>query len=389
MENKADVSSILPKETIEKLVEFRKEIHRSPELSGQEFETAEKIKSYLEQLGGFEVSSVAETGVLAIKDYKESGPCVLLRADIDALPIQEINEFEHRSTNDGISHKCGHDGHTMILLGLAEQLVRKPLRSGRVILLFQPSEEDGTGSRAIIDDDTFKKLDIDHAFALHNLPGFPLHSILAKSGSFTAFVQSLIVRFTGKTAHAGEPEQGINPALAIADLLHYAEANTINIPEREDFALITPVYVSLGEKAYGISAGYGEVHLTVRTWTTEQMQQLSHTLLQFIHNLIPKYNLEIDHDWTEVFQANENDEEAVQQILGAAEHHGLTVDQREFPFKWGEDFGLFTQQFPGAMFGIGAGEETPALHNPDYDFPDEIIPTGVSMFYRILQQILD
>ena len=145
----------------------------------------------------------------------------------------------------------------------------------------------------------------------------------------------------------------------------------------------------MGEQAYGVSAGYGETHLTIRTWTEEAMRQLSTRLLQYLGDLALGHGLSLETEWTNVFRTNRNNEEAVEIVQQAAEDCGFPVTTREQPFKWGEDFGAFTQRFRGAMFGLGAGEDCPALHNPDYDFPDELLEYGINMYQRIIEIILE
>lgn len=372
---------------LNELTAFRKTLHTHPEVSGEEFETQKRIIHFLRNNSGAEIQTVAKTGVLATFDGTSAGKTVMIRADIDALPISEINDFEHRSTSEGVSHKCGHDGHTAILLGLAVLLSEQPITKGKVLLLFQPAEENGMGAKAVLNDDVFKNINVDYAFALHNLPGYNFHDIVVKENEFTANVKSIIIKLNGRTSHAAEPEKGNNPGAAIAELLHYANEITYNDPAAQNFFLATPIHVNMGEMAYGISAGYGEVHLTIRSWSTALMEEKSEELIHKIEQVCSSHQLQPETEWIQVFAANVNDKSAVENIRSAAIHNEHHITERQYPFKWGEDFGLFTQKFKGAMFGVGAGKETPALHNPDYDFPDEIIPTGINMFYQIIKNL--
>ncbi len=375
------------KEILPRLEHIRKELHQNPELSQNEYATAKRIKNYLKTHCKAEVLSVAETGVLAIFDSGFPGKTVLLRADTDALPIQEINNFEYKSKVSGVSHKCGHDGHTTIMLGVAELLTDFSLKKGKVLLLFQPSEENGLGAAAVLKSKYFQNIVIDYAFALHNLPGFEQNSIILKEHVFNANVKSMIMKFQGKTAHAAEPEKGYNPALAIAEVLQFCEVETKNKPEENDFFLITPIHIKLGEKAYGVSAGEGELHVTIRSWDLHLFDQKCLKLENFIAETCKKYHVTNDISWTQEFYANKNDTQAVQYIRRAAIKNNFKILEMEHPFKWGEDFGLFTQKYKGAMFGLGSGEKVPALHNPDYDFPNEILATGIQQFYQILQEV--
>jgi amidohydrolase len=373
---------------LEELTKIRKTLHGHPEISGHEFETQNRILIFLAKETKASTKKIGETGVIATFESPLPGPTIMIRGDIDALPITETNTFDHKSTTEGVSHKCGHDGHTTILLGLAQLLSSQTIARGKVLLLFQPAEENGMGAEAVLADDQFKKETIDYVFALHNLPGYKTHEIVVKENEFTGNVKSILIKMTGKTAHAAEPEQGDNPSMAISEILAFANRITHNKPADSSFFLMTPVYASLGDLAYGISAGYGEAHFTIRSWSNDIMAQRSDEIIAFIKATCKKHTIKPDISWTQVFHANINHPEAVDFIRKAADQNKLKLTEREYPFRWGEDFGLFTQQYKGAMFGLGAGTSTPALHNPDYDFPDEITETGIRMFYQIIHQTL-
>ena len=385
------MSTLKEQLSINRLTSIRRYLHKNPELPECEFGTAQYIAAQLSEFGPSRLlEDLGGTGIIAVFDSGKEGPTVLFRSELDALPIQEVNDFEYRSERENVSHKCGHDGHMATLLGLAEAISQKPPRIGRVMLLFQPAEEIGAGAERVLGDSRFEELyPIDYTFAFHNLPGFPLGEVLVRTGPFTAAVKSLIIKLEGKTSHAGEPENGINPALAIAHILQTTQKMSVPNTQAEDFSLLTPIHVNMGSLAYGVSAGYGEVHLTLRTWTENTMRQLSAKLIQYLSDLALSHGLRLETEWTNVFRTNSNNEEAVDIIQQAAEDCGLLVTPREQPFKWGEDFGAFTQRFRGAMFGMGAGEHCPALHNPDYDFPDELLEHGVRMYQRIMEIILD
>ena len=373
---------------LESLIRFRKELHKNPELSGKEIETSKRIVSFLEQYPPDEIkTNIGGTGIIAVYEGAEEGKSILFRCELDALPIKETNLFEHKSVKNSISHKCGHDGHMAILCGLATELHHQRPEKGNVILLFQPAEENGSGAEKVANDDTFKNYKPDFVFALHNLPGFDKNQILVKDGTFSCAVKSMIIRLKGKIAHAAEPENGINPALAIASIIQqFDEKNQVD-HSKPNFKILTTVYSSLGKKAYGVSAGKGEVHFTIRCQTNKEMEKLSNELEKMTEEIAKKTQVAYKIKWTETFQANENNSEANNIIKNASKILGLDVLDKDTPFSWGEDFGLFTQLYNGAMFGLGAGKETPALHHSDYDFPDEIISTGVKLFHQISKEI--
>ena len=369
------------------LISLRKEIHKNPELSGKEVNTAHKIAEMLRTTAPTKIiENIGGYGLAAIYG-SDNSTTILIRCELDALPIKEINDFEHRSTIDEISHKCGHDGHMTILLGLANSLDQLDHNRGRIVLLFQPAEENGEGAKAVLADPKFEMIRPNYVIALHNIPGESKDHVLCKVGSFTPAVQSIIIHLDGKTSHAAEPENGINPALAISEIIQ--KVLQLQKPENQkDFAVVTPIQLEMGEEAYGISAGHGIVRLTLRTWDNITMKKLANEVELIAKDSANNHKLKIEIEWTQFFASTQNNEQVTQVIRHAANENGLKYIEKEHPFKWGEDFGLFTEKFKGAMFGLGAGENTPALHNPDYDFPDDIIPTGINMFKSIITQLL-
>jgi len=383
------MNTTLNKELLDELVTFRKMLHAHPEVSGKEYNTAKRVAEFLKTCATTKVTeNIGGTGIVAEFDSGKSGKSVMFRAELDALPIQEINTFAHASTIEGVSHKCGHDGHTTVLLGLARILSEQKPKTGKVFLLFQPAEEDGEGAKAVFADIKFEALKPNFIFAFHNLPAYPLNQIVVKNNSFTTAVKSIIIKINGKTAHAAEPENGLNPALAIAEILQESAKLSNNDTNRNDFTLITPIHIEMGEIAYGISAGYGEIRLTIRTWNEETMEKLTADLTKCIDKASKNHQMPITYSWTQEFYANQNDDEAVALVKESSTILDFDIFERKFPFKWGEDFGLFTQHFKGAMFGIGSGKESPSLHNPDYDFPDEILPNAIQLYHQISLRIL-
>lgn len=379
----------IPRSLLKELKVLRREIHQYPELSGEEYETRDRLLSFIRPCDPDDIYMMGETGLAVAFNGKEEGPVIHFRAELDALPIDEINDFSYASRNEGVSHKCGHDGHMTVVAGLSRLFAENPPDKGRVILLFQPAEEDGRGAISIFNDPKFDQIKPDYVFAFHNLPGFDMHQVVYKSGTFTAAAKSLIIKMEGKTSHAAEPEKGINPAYVISGILEASTKIMQTNPEKKDFSLITPVYMKLGEAgAYGVSAGCGDLRVTLRSFSNKSMNILTDKLNDIIHKIADKHGVKVTVEETETFQANMNDEESVEFVKKAAEEIGADKREISFPFKWGEDYGVFTDKFPGAMFGIGSGRDQPALHNPDYDFPDEIIETGMKMFYGISKQIL-
>lgn len=374
---------------IKEIQYLRKTLHRYPELSGLEINTAKRIQAFIELHHPTKIiTHLGGHGLAAIYEYAKEGPCILIRCELDALPIEEKNDFPHQSSIKGVAHKCGHDGHMAIVAGLIFWLKTQNFKTGKIILLFQPAEETGQGAYSVLEDRRFSQLNIDYAFALHNIPGATMHDIIIMDKGFSAEVQSFSIKLSGKESHASEPENGLNPANAISEIINTLSQLNVPNPSSEDFTILTPVYINMGEKSYGISPANGAIHYTLRTWSPERMLFLKSIIETSIDKIGRSSKLEYQIDWFEHFPAAKNHQLCNQLIRKAAEQNELNIIERPYPFKFGEDFGWFSKKYKTGMFGLGAGIKTPALHHADYDFPDEIINTGIDMFKCIISTII-
>ncbi|RRQ48329.1 amidohydrolase [Maribacter algicola] len=375
---------------LDKLISIRKELHKFPELSGNESQTAERIKAFISQnsrptrilegLGG--------NGLAVVYEFSSDGPVIAIRCELDALPIEEKNQFNHRSKNHGISHKCGHDGHMAIVAGLALWVAEPHFKEGTIVLLFQPAEETGKGASQILADTRFQTLNVEYVFALHNIPGYPLHSVLVPKKGFSAEVLSFALYLKGKESHASEPENGINPAYVLAEAIHSFDAINVKDPTDTNYKILTPIYMQMGEKSYGISPALGELHYTVRTWHPETMKTLKKEIENIASHMSQSHSIKSTLDWFEHFPASLNDSQGVDLVTKVARKNNFNVIEKSIPFSFGEDFGWFSKKYKATMFGIGAGENTPSLHHADYDFPDALISTGMAMFKSIILEVL-
>lgn len=374
---------------IESLIKLRKELHTYPEVSGEEHKTAKRIVEFVKDYHPTEIiQHIGGEGVTVVYEFENEGPTVVIRCELDALPIVEENTFAHQSINKGISHKCGHDGHMAIVAGLSNWLSTTELKRGKVVLLFQPAEETGKGAEKMLANTKFTNLAPDYIFALHNLPGQKLHSIIVKPGYFTATVQSVCVQLKGKTAHASEPENGVNPALATAELIQILSTLAHTDFNSEDFALLTPICINIGEPTYGISPDNAAIHYTIRTWNRQLMNELRTKVENAVIVVAQKHELGFEIDWFEFFPASENNTECVEIVERVALQNEFQINKMNTPLRFGEDFGWFSQSYKSVLFGLGAGLTHPALHHVDYDFPDELIDTGLKMFTGIITEIL-
>ncbi|MFO7879836.1 MAG: amidohydrolase [Bacteroidota bacterium] len=368
------------------LQEFRRELHKYPDVSGEEKETAGRMIGFFKQYNPDRIiENIGTYGLAVIFDSKKPGPVTMFRSELDALPIGEINTFAHKSVYNGKGHKCGHDGHMVMVAGLAALLKDNPPKKGKVILMYQPEEETGTGAVKMLKDNKFRDLKPDFMFSLHNLPGVELGEVKCKPGVFASASVGMIVRMKGKTSHAAEPENGNSPALAMASLVQEMETLTKKLTLR-DFSLVTTIHARLGEIAFGTTPGYAEVMATLRAYRNEDLDKLKSAAEQKMKDITAPRQLEAEIEWVEEFSSTVNQNETVDAIKQAAKENELKYTEMQQPYRWSEDFGYFLQEYPGAMFGLGSGANQPQLHNPDYDFPDDLIPKGTGMFFSIMKQ---
>lgn len=375
---------------LKELKKLRQWLHAHPEVSRQETRTAAHVRKYLEEHAPPDaIIPLAGAGFAAVYNGTRPGRTVLIRAELDALPIHEINtDLAYRSVYDGVGHKCGHDGHMTILSGLAGVYAKTRPAYGRVVLLYQPDEETGTGARDCCNHPDFEKIKPDYAFALHNFPGYAENEIICKPGTFCSSVKFMAIKLSGKEAHSAMPETGISPAQAIAEITQASQDVQKKFDTPEEYALVVPIYFNMGVSSSGVAPGYGEAHYTLRTCRNEvvdAMWQDFHTRAQAI---AARHQLDIAFELIEDFAASFNDKDAVAMVEKAARENGLTYTAIDKPFRGGEDFGEVIKRYKGAMFGLGSGKNRPDLHNPDYDFPDEIIPAGIRMFQNLVEQAL-
>ncbi|MGE4545949.1 MAG: amidohydrolase [Pedobacter sp.] len=372
---------------VDAVVRLRHELHRHPELSGHEAQTAQRIVEFfavlqpdniIERLGG--------NGVAIVFSGKDAGPTVLLRCELDAVPIEETIETKYRSLTPGVSHKCGHDGHMAILAAVGTKLAAKRPRRGKVVLLYQPAEENGEGAAAVLQDPKFAEIKPHYAFALHNLPGFPLGQVIIRAGTFTGASRGMAVRLSGIAAHAAQPETGQSPTNAMCQVIQrLSNLPTGTVPVNET-AFVTVVGAALGEKAFGIAPDKAEVWATLRSETDDTMSRIVGDAEQLVHESASASDLEVDIEYEDIFLTTINSQIAVELVRSAVGPNSLKVP--DTPFRWSEDFGQFTAVSEGALFGIGAGTDVPELHKPDYDFPDSLIPLAAQLLGRIVDTCL-
>ncbi|WP_434287287.1 amidohydrolase [Celeribacter sp. SCSIO 80788] len=368
----------LDPETLTEAVVLRHELHRFPEVSGAEHDTARRIASRMRGLGAEVIEGLGGHGVAAV--FGQGAKTLMIRAELDALPILEAAGPEYRSEHDGVGHLCGHDGHMATLFAVATALSRRAPEC-RVVLLFQPAEETGAGARLVLADPKFEVIKPDLAISLHNLPKLPLGAVALKVGPVACASRGLHIRLTGQTSHAARPENGRSPGLALSELIPALGALSRDLPtEDPGFRLCTVTHARLGVPSFGISPGEAELQITLRTLFNSEMAALEAEARALIETTAAAFAPEITlHD---VFSHSVNAPEATALLEAATQ--GLPRVEGAIPMRPSEDFGLFGTELPAAMLFLGSGEDQPELHNPDFDYPDALIPIGAEIFLRAI-----
>lgn len=371
---------------IDNLVRLRHDLHRIPESSGKENVTATFLANWLAGCDHHGmVTELGGHGVAVLFDGAEPGETLLFRADIDGVPVADGTGQPYASLHNGYSHACGHDGHMAILCGLAQQLSKEPPVSGRVVLLFQPAEETGTGADAVIKDPRFQGLVPDRVFSLHNLPGRPLGQVCVPDRLFACASLGMDIRLTGAPSHAAWPEDGSSPLPLIHGLI--GDESLMGREQGGPFFMATVTHLQVGSPGFGVSPGEAHVQMTLRAeadaYLDYRMTQIKSALAENAAGL----GLRCEVALMAEFPATPVDPESAAEVAGAAGDAGLDVVVLSEPMRWSEDFGWFTQRFPGVMVGLGAGDG-PQLHNADYDFPDALIQPGVLLFASTVKRFL-
>ncbi len=370
------------------LTAWCRKLHGMPELSGEEQETAREVAAFLQDTGADRiVTGLGGHGVAAVYEGPEPGPTLMFRAELDGLPIAEISDIPHRSTASGRGHMCGHDGHMATLAAFARGLGRQRPRRGRAVVLFQPAEENGAGAAAVIADPKFREISPDFAYAYHNMPGMPLGHAGLSEGPANCASRGIRIVLTGRTAHASMPEYGVSPMPAVARLMPALTALGSGGGLDGDFAMVTITHARLGDPAFGIAPGRAEIWGTLRTLVDARMDDLVARAEALVAAVAGEAGLGHEIDYHDVFRHCENAPEAVANLRRAMAAEGVPCGDVE-PMRGSEDFGRFGDTAVSAMFLLGAGEDHPSVHNPDYDFPDDLIPIGAQIFMRTLRDQL-
>ena len=376
----------------EEMKGWRRHLHANPELSFDCFNTAAYIEARLREIGVDEIHpGIAKTGIVAIingqgYDPKIGGPTIGLRADMDALPIQEITGAEYASTIPGKMHACGHDGHVTMLLGAAKYLAETRRFKGRVALLFQPAEEDGAGGMVMVNEGVMDRFKVDQVYGIHNAPNVPFGHFLTTPGALMASVDTAYVHITGRGGHGATPHECVDPIVALVGMISAIQTIIPRNVYALDEAVLSVTMVNSGT-ASNIIPEEAMFAATIRCFKPDVRALLKKRFYEIVEGHAAAYGVQarIDYDWGYPATINHPDQaafasEVAAEIVGEDAVEGNSV--REMG---SEDFSYMLEARKGAYLFMGTGPGA-GLHHAAYDFNDEAAPIGASFFARLVER---
>lgn len=376
---------------IEMLTAFRRDLHRNPELLYDVTRTAASVAERLRSYGCDEVvEGIGRTGVVGVINGQSntSGRTIGLRADMDALPIEEETGAAWASEVAGKMHACGHDGHTAMLLGAAKHLAQSRAFDGRVLVIFQPAEEGGAGAQAMIEDGMFSRWPCDEVYGMHNRPGLPVGEFTINEGPIMASVDEVRIRITGRGGHAAMPHNTIDPLPIAASVIQAVQGLVARGLNPMDNAVISLCTIHAGD-AFNVIPQQVELTGTVRTLREEVRTQIESDLRQLIIQTCAARGAQGELEYIRMYPVTVNDPDGTKRAARAAQEVAgpdrVTLDMP--PSMGGEDFSFMLNEVPGAMINVGNGPSA-GLHHPAYDFNDDVIAWGCSFWTTLVRQRL-
>lgn len=378
--------SLLQESALADLAALRHKLHQSPETGFEVESTAAELADRLHAAGLEVTRGVGGTGVVATLRRGNGRRAIGLRADMDALPITEGNDFGHRSTVDGKFHGCGHDGHSTMLLGAALDLAGDADFDGTVHFVFQPDEENGRGAQAMIDDGLFERFAIDEVYGLHNLPGLPFGGFATREGPFTAFEENFTIHIEGRGGHASAPEQAIDPLVAGSEIVLGLQTIVSRSLAPADYGVVSATeFVTDG--ARNILPSKVTIRGDVRGYEDAVSATIRRRMRGIVDGVAAAHGARASLDYMREFEPTVNTAAETEAAVSAARRiEGATVDAAYGRMGFSEDFARFLRHRPGCFMLLGNGTEgthAMPLHNPYYDFNDAVLPYGIA-YWRAL-----
>ena len=370
---------------------WRREIHAHPELAYREHRTADFVAAKLESFGIAIVRGLGKTGVVGTIKAGNSDRSIGLRADMDALPLAEMNDFAHRSQHPGVMHACGHDGHTAMLLAAAEHLATTRDFDGIVHFIFQPAEEGEAGAKAMMDDGLFEDFPMEAVYGLHNWPGLAVGTMAMRTGAAMAAMDIFEVKIHGQGGHAALPHLAIDPIIVGAQLVSAWQTVVSRNVKAIDPAVVTVTQFHAGE-AWNVIPETVVLRGTVRCFSQSVRATIESRMRQLAEGLCAAHGCRLEWWYEKRFPPTVNSPEETQTAARAAQavvgHEQVNTEVE--PVTGSEDFGYMLEAKPGcyAFIGNGPGSGGCLLHSPTFDFNDDIIPIGASYWVRLVEQVL-
>jgi len=372
---------------------WRRDIHRHPELGFGEERTAGVVAALLEGFGIETHTGIGRTGVVGVLRRGGSTRSIGLRADIDALPIQEANTFEHRSVNDRQFHGCGHDGHATMLLAAAQTLASGDTFDGTVHFIFQPNEENGLGALAMMEDGLFDRFPMDAVYGMHNMPGIPAGNFAVRKGPMMTFEDNFVISIKGLGGHASMPDRTRDPVVVGAEIISALQtvvARSLN-PMASGVVSVTEIHT---DGARNVIPSNVTIKGDTRGLSNETQALIEKRMRELVVNIGRAHNVEVTFDYTHEFIVLKNtDHETDLAVQAAIDTVGVerVVSECE-PAACSEDFAQMLRAKPGCYVLIGNGTDGhngKPLHNPGYDFNDDVLETGAAWWVRLTENVLN
>jgi hippurate hydrolase len=391
------IDPILQFQTELKLI--RRTIHAHPELSYEEFKTSDLVADKLTEWGIPVLRGLGGTGVVGIISNGNSKRSVGLRADMDALPLQELNEFAHKSVNAGKMHACGHDGHTTMLLGAAHYLAKHKNFDGTVYVIFQPAEEGAGGAKRMMDEGLFEQCPMEAVFGMHNWPGSPAGTMGVISGPMMASSNEFELTINGKGSHAAQPHLSIDPVMVAVQIAQSWQTIVSRNKNPLDAGVLSITQIHSGS-ATNIVPDTASMIGTVRTFTLDTLSLIEQRMKEIAEHTAAAFGARVEFAFKRNYPPLINHEPETQFALEIMEDivGSNGVLKKIEPTMGSEDFAFMLQEKPGCYVFIGNGDGTHRtaghglgpcnLHNPSYDFNDELLPIGASYWVRLAEQFL-
>jgi amidohydrolase len=367
---------------------WRRDFHENPELLYEVHRTAGIVSDKLKQFGCDEVvTGIGRTGVVAVIKGKtdKSGKVIGIRADMDALPIEEATGAPHQSKVRGAMHACGHDGHTAILLGAAKYLAETRNFDGTAVMIFQPAEEGGAGAEAMLKDGLLERFGVQEVYGLHNMPGIPVGNFALRPGPLMAAADRFDIQIEGKGGHAARPHEGIDTLLVACQVVTALQSIVARNVNPLESAVVSVCSIQAGN-TFNVIPQHARLLGTVRTLTDEVRDLCETRIRAVVESVCAAYGATVKLEYNRGYPVTRNHPEQADFLARIAAQVGGegAVDAEVAPLMGAEDFSYMLEQRPGAYIFLGNGA-TAGVHHPAYDFNDEAIPYGVSLWAKVIE----